>query len=214
MKTSEMLTLAMAFVAGAGGAMAQERTPLTQDRSPISVKKTIDHCFNCHGYQGRNTGSIVPAPQLAGLQAGYIEQELKKFRDRTRGDPYAVAYMWGTAQTFTDAKIKELGAYFAAQAPISGTSQDPAAVAAGRKIFAEGVPSTGVPPCFGCHGEKALGNETAPPVPRLASQHREYLADQLLFFKTGQRASDIMHGIAGNMTDEQIQQVAAYLASL
>lgn len=211
MKTNEMLILAMMFAAGAGGALAQEHNPSTQDRSPISVKKTLDHCFICHGYQGRNTESIVLAPQLAGQQADYIESELTKLRDRLRGDPYAVAYMWGTAHEFTDSRISALADYFSAQKRAPGTPQDPAAAAAGQQIYLHGIQSQKVEDCASCHGDKALGSAKGP---MLAGQHSDYLVRQLLAYKSGLRATTVMDLTAKALTDEQIQQLAAYLASL
>jgi cytochrome c553 len=202
MRTSEIWILALALAAGAGGAPAQEV-------GPASVTVTIDHCTNCHGYQGRNASAIFP--QLAGQQADYIEQELKKLRDRHRGDKYAVAYMWGTTHSFTDEKISALADYYSAQKRAPGTPQNPAAVAAGQKIFVEGIKSQKVEDCASCHGDKALGSAKGP---LLAGQHREYLERQLLALKTGQRASTVMDITAKALTDEQIQQLAAYLASL
>jgi cytochrome c553 len=202
MKTSEIVILAMAFAAGAGGAMAQEV-------GPASVTVTIDHCTNCHGYLGRNTSPIFP--QLAGQQADYTESELKKFRDRTRGDKYAVNYMWGTAHSFTDEKIAALADYYATQKRAPGTPQDPAAVAAGQTIYTQGIKSQKVEDCASCHGDKALGSAKGP---LLAGQHREYLESQLLAYKSGQRATTVMDITAKALTDEQIRQIAAYLASL
>jgi cytochrome c553 len=202
MKTGRRLILAIAIAAGSGsaGALAQ---------GPKAPELAVTVCSNCHGEQGH---SVAPTfPELAGQTAPYIEKQLKDFRDRSRADPHAQAYMWGMASQLTEANIKALATYYAAQTPPSGTSQDPTEVAAGKKIFAEGIESEEVPACAACHGDKAQGVEA---VPRVAGQHREYIAAQLLAFKNGLRANDIMHNNAKKMTDEQVREVSAYLASL
>ncbi|MGO8865667.1 MAG: c-type cytochrome [Alphaproteobacteria bacterium] len=195
-RSSIWLAALMIFVAGnAWGAGAPPE---------LAVKV----CSTCHGAEGR---SIAPTfPELAGQKAAYLETQLHAFRDRSRADPHAQAYMWGMASQLTDDVIKELAGYYAAQSPAPGTAQDPAEVAAGQKIFADGIAAEQVPACATCHGAKAEGTDIAP---RLAGQHREYLAAQLLAFKNALRANDVMHENVKNINDEQIRQVAAYLAS-
>ena len=83
-------------------------------------------------------------------------------------------------------------------------------IAAGAKIFAEGVPSPSTPACMGCHGDRAAGNG---PIPRLAGQHPAYLARQLEAFASKARANEIMHENSKNLTAEQISQVTAFLAT-
>lgn len=64
--------------------------------------------------------------------------------------------------------------------------------------------------CVGCHG--AAGNSTIPQNPVLAGQHPEYVAKQLAEFKSDVRANPIMSGLAKGMSDEDMKNVAAYLA--
>ena len=63
-------------------------------------------CASCHGPHG---DSISPAfPRLSGQNAAYIEAQLKSFKDQTRGDPYAQAYMWGMVAQLDEAAMKRL----------------------------------------------------------------------------------------------------------
>jgi len=200
MQAKKLLILAAATAGFATAAAAETAGP------PPDLATRV--CSTCHGKDGH---SVAPTfPELAGQTAVYIEAQLKAFRDRSRGDPHAQAYMWGMASQLTDAVIKQLGAYYSAQPPSPGTPQDKSEVAAGKKIFDEGISSADVPACAGCHGEKAQGADT---IPRLAGQHREYLAAQLLAFKNELRANDIMHNTAKNLSNEDIRAVAAFLAS-
>jgi cytochrome c553 len=149
-------------------------------------------------------------PNLAAQQPVYLETQLKAFRDRSRADPHAQAFMWGMAAQLTDAAIAEIAAYYAAQPPAPGKPAGREETAAGHKIFAEGIPAQQVPPCQSCHGDKAAGNG---PFPRLAGQHRPYLERQLAAFISNARANEIMHQNAQNLTALQISQVAAFLSA-
>lgn len=65
--------------------------------------------------------------------------------------------------------------------------------------------------CVACHA--ADGNSSIPANPKLAQQHPEYLVKQLQEFKSGKRDSAIMAGFAGTLSDEDMRNVAAWLAS-
>jgi cytochrome c553 len=165
-------------------------------------------CSTCHGPRGI---SVAPTfPNLAGQQAPYLEAQLKAFRDRSRADPHAQAFMWGMAAQLTDDTIKDIANYFAAQPSAAGMRADRAEIAAGRKIYEEGIPAQNVPACQNCHGNKAQGNG---PFPRLAGQHRGYLEKQLEAFAANLRANPIMHENSKNLTALQISQVAGFLSS-
>jgi cytochrome c553 len=165
-------------------------------------------CSTCHGARGVSISPMFP--NLAAQQAAYVAVQLKAFRDRSRADPHAQAYMWGMAAQLTDGTIAEIADYFAAQPPAKGTPTEPAEGAAGKKIFEDGIAAQQVPPCQSCHMKDAEGNAM---FPRLAGQHRPYLEKQLELFATGLRANPIMHENAKNLTALQISQVAAYLSS-
>jgi cytochrome c553 len=165
-------------------------------------------CSACHGPHGI---SVTPRfPHLAGQQAQYLEAQLKAFRDRSRADPYAQAFMWGMAAQLSDGTIAEIAAYYAGQRPAPGETARPAEVDAGRKIYEEGIPAQQVAPCQVCHRRHAEG---AGVIPRLADQHREYLEKQLKYFVAGLRADPTMRASVGNLTARQIGQVAAFLGS-
>ncbi len=65
--------------------------------------------------------------------------------------------------------------------------------------------------CVACHA--ADGNSTTPANPKLAQQHPEYLIKQLQEYKSGKRANAIMSGFAGGLSDEDMRNVAYWLAS-
>ena len=66
--------------------------------------------------------------------------------------------------------------------------------------------------CFACHGED--GNAVDPQYPRLAGQYSLYLQQVLHEYKDGQRDNPIMKGMASTLSNQDIEDVAAYFSSL
>lgn len=66
--------------------------------------------------------------------------------------------------------------------------------------------------CAGCHGIN--GNSSNPLWPNLAGQQEQYLAKQMKAFRDGQRADPMMAPMAAGLSDQDIEDLAAYYASL
>src|SRR5579862_3363576 len=112
------------------------------------------------------------------------------------------------AARLSDTLVAGIADYYARQPPVPGAPDGSAPAAAGRRIYTEGIPATGVPPCAGCHGAGGEGNAV---IPRLAGQHGPYIERQLEAFATNARANEIMHENSKGLNAEQIRAVAAYL---
>jgi cytochrome c553 len=174
-----------------------------------ALQKTIETCATCHGVNGR---SVAPTfPNLAGQLAPYLELQLKAFKDQSRADPDAQAYMWGMASQLSDSTISAVAAYFAAQPAAPGRGGNSALITVGKHLFEEGVPARQIPPCASCHGAHAEGMAT---FPRLAGQHAPYLLKQLLVIQSVLRAAPVMHGVIRDLTKDQMQALVAYLESI
>ena len=65
--------------------------------------------------------------------------------------------------------------------------------------------------CAACH--QADGNSTDPNNPRLAGQHRDYIAKALRDYKSGERNNAIMGGFAKALNKQDIENLSAYFAS-
>ena len=69
--------------------------------------------------------------------------------------------------------------------------------------------------CAGCHG--IPGWRTAYPavysVPKLGGQHAEYIVAALQAYKNGERSHPSMAGIADSLSDQDMEDLAAYYAS-
>jgi len=81
-------------------------------------------------------------------------------------------------------------------------------------VFAKGNISAGkekARACQVCHGEG--GHSTKSTYPILAGQHAEYIQKQLRAFKAGTRKDPIMNGMAAPLSDQDIEDVAAFFQS-
>ncbi|HET7163370.1 MAG TPA: c-type cytochrome [Rhodanobacteraceae bacterium] len=84
--------------------------------------------------------------------------------------------------------------------------------------FAKGDPVKGkqdVYSCHGCHG--ITGYESVAPeyhVPRIAGQNEQYLIDALNEYKNDARKYPTMNAQAHSLTEQQIEDIAAYLSGL
>ena len=83
--------------------------------------------------------------------------------------------------------------------------------------FSCGVAAQSAPParaqqCAVCHG--ALGISTAPDAPNLAGQPRMYLLAELRRFRSGKRPSEVMNVLAKTLSDEEIDALADWYASI
>jgi cytochrome c553 len=179
--------------------------------SPKDLQAKLEYCKTCHGVSGQGYHGSFPIPRLAGQPTEYFENQLGAFVERRRENKY----MFGVAHVLSPAMITALAAHFSDlnAKPLGGAPKE--LVAAGKKIYEEGIPDADVPPCASCHGADAKGNG---PFPRLAGQLHDYIFNKLVSWskERGQDpkkpdTSAIMEPIAHSLKESQIKAVAAYL---
>ena len=66
--------------------------------------------------------------------------------------------------------------------------------------------------CQGCHGTNGISK--SPQYPNLAGQRATYIEAQLKAFKAGSRTNSTMQGMAANLSEVDIKNIAAYFSSL
>src|SRR6476620_5230533 len=66
--------------------------------------------------------------------------------------------------------------------------------------------------CVGCHGEGGISQTEN--IPSLAGQPDQFIQWQLIFFRSGTRKSDEMQPVVEQISNEDIRNLGAYLASL
>jgi cytochrome c553 len=208
---SVFLTAAFAIVASAV-VHAEDKSKAAVPKQELDAK--IAYCKTCHGVSGQGFRGSFPMPRLAGQQPEYLENQLQAFIDRRRTNPV----MFNVAHVLSPSMLTALGAHFKElnPKPLGGAPKE--LVAAGKKIYEEGVPSAEVPPCATCHGQDAKGADA---FPRLAGQLHDYVHRKLTNWekergqdKAKPDTSAIMQPIAHNLTEAQIKAVAAYLSYL
>jgi cytochrome c553 len=165
-------------------------------------------CSACHGPDGKSAS--VRAPVLAGQPKGYLVSQLAAFRDHSRSNGDGRFFMWPMAAGLSDPEIDMLADYYSALPPPAPESASDIAQANGKVLFEKGAPERGVLACNTCHGDKGQGMAV---FPRLAGQHRDYLATQLAALADGSRASPIMGPLAKGLSRDDIRDLAAYFAS-
>jgi len=194
-------------------------TSLAKDTSTTAVSEhelhaKIDYCETCHGPSGRGFHGYYPIPRLAGQQTEYFENQLRAFIEHRRTN----IIMFNVAHVLTPGMITALATNFAAlnPAPLGGAPKE--LVAAGKKIYEEGIPDANVPPCASCHGLQARGDGQ---FPRLAGQLYDYIFKKLTNWtkERGQNPEEpdtsvIMQPIAHALTEPQVKAVAAYVSHL
>ncbi|QWD62129.1 cytochrome c [Polynucleobacter sp. MWH-UH25E] len=104
----------------------------------------------------------------------------------------------------------------AAPAPAAAAEAKPAVPgkpkvdpAAGEALYSNGDASRGVTACLTCHGPK--GQSATATWPKLSAQHAAYLTKQLKNFKEGTRANPVMMGMAATLTEQDMQNISAFL---
>lgn len=98
---------------------------------------------------------------------------------------------------------------FSAQA-ISKSSEEKAATKPALVVEKRTAKQIVTTVCAACHN--ADGNSVITLNPKLAGQHPEYLVKQLTNFKEGTRANAIMGGMAGALSADDMQNLAAYFS--
>ncbi|WP_018867702.1 MULTISPECIES: cytochrome c [unclassified Thioalkalivibrio] len=180
-----------------------------QAGDPQRGQELSQACAACHQADGN---SVNPEwPKLAGQHAKYTVKQLQDYKSERREN----SLMLGQVANLDEQDMRDLAAFYAEQEISAGTA-DESVVERGEQIYRGGIPSQNVAACIACHGPNGNGNPEAM-FPAVASQHAQYSADQLRYFRSGERANDngrMMRNVVRNMSDEDIEAVSQYMAGL
>jgi len=168
-------------------------------------------CAACHGTEG--ISALAINPNLAGQVPGYIAAQLKAFKSGERAN----AIMAGQAAGLSDEDMLDLDAYYSSLMPnveVKLTEEEAKMAEAGAAIYRGGFAERGISACMSCHGPS--GHGIPKNYPRVSAQHRQYLEQSLLAYKKGERKgyNGIMYSIAFGLSEQQIKELAAYMAGL
>ena len=168
-----------------------------------------EQCGYCHEIDGNPRMPLYP--RLAGQHPAYLIKQLQEFRSGKR-----TGQMQATAELLSDTDILAVAEYFSQQSVVfpklEAQSNDEQQIA--MQIYQQGDPARGLLACSNCHGMDGLGKSD---VPRLSAQHADYLHDQLMLFKSGQRKNDAggqMRAMATLLSEREITALTGFLARL
>lgn len=166
-----------------------------------SGPERLTACVACHG---AGTSSTEGVPSLGGQQADYVVTQLFQFREKQR----EAAPMNDIAAGFSDDDLRAYGEAIAAL-PAPGWSGPPADVALKERAQA----AIAKHKCVSCHGADLAGRDA---IPRIRAQREEYLAAALTAYKSNTRPGydPAMNEVAQDLKDDEIRDLAAYIATL
>ncbi|WP_162785384.1 c-type cytochrome [Polynucleobacter necessarius] len=166
----------------------------------VAGKAKAQTCFACHGENG--IGIFGEIPNLAAQPALSITYQLIQFRGQQRKG----GAMEALAASLSDQDMRDIAAYYAALPP-------PPAKSGNANLIAKGQQISNNQYCNSCHGAQLQGQKH---IARLAGQSSEYVVTQLKNIRSGSRIDmdGTMGSAARNLSDEDIEAIAAYAASL
>lgn len=174
-------------------------------------------CITCHGAQGEGNPA-AGFPQLAGIGAKYLAEQLEAMANGSRVSPIMAA----TAKALSPAQQEAVARYYAAlPSPLNtdrlaATAMHPVKPAdTGAWLATRGAWDKNVPACNQCHGPGGIG--VGENFPSLAGQPAAYIAGQLRAWQQGQRPPGplgLMPAVATRLSDAEIDAVSAYYAGL
>jgi cytochrome c553 len=153
-------------------------------------------CLGCHGIDNyKNVYPTYNVPRLRGQHANYLLAALKAYKSQERSH----ATMHAQAASFSDQDMQDVVAFLAGPALPTGATP-------------RGTPPTKVTEvCVACHGKDGVG--LTPDYPNLAGQHADYMVRALRDYQAGNRKNAIMPPFAGQLSEADIEAVAAYYAA-
>lgn len=188
------------------GGQEDSRPPL---RAPAQnlLSPVLQRCFECHGIGGPGSETDPKIPRLAGQNESYLILQLNNFKWRERLDP--TDRMNEAVVKATDQEIAEMARYFSTRPSIAG---HPLATDSDRRIFSVGQ-KLAQQSCNVCHMNERTQRPLSEWTPVLRGQSKQYLINQLLYFRNKERLSPLMHEFSRELTREEIAAVALFYSS-
>lgn len=181
-------------------------------------------CAACHGEFGQG-GKKGEYPRLAGQRAGYLADQLKSFRARTRVNIPMFPYT--QERELSDEDIADVSAYLAGielptkMPTFAGHEDALTRLQMVDKVMiiprAEGDIENGKTVyqrnCVTCHGKTGMGRGK---FPMLVGQYTQYLKRQVDLYLKGDRPHDEegTTGVLNTLKPADVQDILAYLTTL
>jgi cytochrome c553 len=193
------------------GAVEHSSSPASLPSAPSSPQPQVTalqaKCLQCHGSQGPGSEIQPRIPILAGQNAAYIRLQLDRFKWRSRLDPTNT--MNDVAAELTKNEIADIAQWFSSQPGLAPEKRMP--MSDEEQTLFEAGKKIATADCVSCHMNRENGDMPSNELlPALAGQSRQYLVNQLLYFRDEERRSPLMHEFARSLTIDQIDQIDIY----
>ena len=166
----------------------------------------IAMCIGCHGITGYQASfpEVYKVPMIGGQNEAYIVSALNAYKKGERKHPT----MRGIADPLSDQDMADVAAFYAGHGKAKeGKAKE--ANAAVTALLQKGA-------CFSCHGD-GFAKPIDPSYPKVAGQYSDYVFRALQSYKTENnpligRSNGVMAGIAKQFKNDELQQLAKYIA--
>lgn len=169
--------------------------------NPEAGKVKFLVCAGCHAIPGySNAFPRFQVPKLGGQHADYLLSSLKAY---ARGERKHES-MNGTAMSLSEADMLDISAFLSQIKFSKNIDQNEAF---GDSVLGKKKAGN----CASCHGKK--GKSASPGFPHLIGQYENYLIHALQQYRDGKRTNPMMTGMTAALSDEEIENIAAFYAS-
>ncbi|MGB5328630.1 MAG: c-type cytochrome [Gammaproteobacteria bacterium] len=185
----------------------------------VAGKQKADQtCANCHGLYGQaaSGGNSAFSPKLTPQSKDYLVARLNAYRSGAIQHPQ----MSLIAQMISEQDIENISAWYASipvtitgstamqEAEVEGNEGSIAKAAAGKTIASQ--------ICSSCHGldGQAVASEGSFIIPSLTAQQKEYIILRLREYKSGRIADPLMSPVAKALSDQDIENIAAWYSGI
>lgn len=171
-------------------------------------------CLQCHGLNRPGYGTQPRIARINGQNEEYLKMQMHRFKWRERIDPSNT--MNDVASGLSDSEIDEVAAFFSKPRKPAIPEPDRVSQLRGRDklLFKDGENYAAVN-CISCHMNPEYDRlPSSPLLPILSGQSKQYLIDQLLYFRNEERRSPIMHQFVKGLSNDTIEALAIYFTTV
>jgi cytochrome c553 len=159
------------------------------------IRDDMKKCVKCHGEDGNASASGMP--NLSAQHPDYFVESMKAYVEGSRNH----GLMKKLAANLDDTTLTSMGVFYAVQVPARTETTGDGDTDLG-KILSE--------PCAACHG--ADGNADGANMPTLAGQDARYFVKAMQAYKDGKRKHEQMFDAVDELSDADIDNLAAFYA--
>jgi len=187
--------------------------------APITGSRLVDehYCAGCHGSKGQPTNASIPT--LAHQQATFLYKNMLRFHHDLGNIPNVrVTSMVNVFPKLTVQEISDIASYYAAQKEIKAWPPVASSeLKVARQLYQDGDSGRQVVACQVCHGVNGRGDPQRG-TPALLHQSPGYALMYLRTVRasppTDQAGQNAMHVETQHLTDDELKNLANYLATL